>query len=97
MSAIVSSSSFIEDSVNAATIRRGRRRRSPTSFRKDQLEVLETEFVSNHYPNIYARERLATSLQLPESRIQVCSKSVLMIFTSAPHQSCHRKDFNILE
>ena len=69
MSTMVSSGSFADGSVNTTTSRR--RRRSPTTFTKAQLETLESEFISNHYLDIYARERLATSLQLTESRIQV--------------------------
>ena len=46
-------------------------RRLPTVYTDRQLERLEAEFKTDQYPDIHARERLATSLQLKEDRIQV--------------------------
>lgn len=64
--------SIIITQVSSSSIPTKRpRRRRPTIFTELQLQILETAFNDNQYPDIIAREQLASSLHLGEDRIMV--------------------------
>ncbi|CAJ0580637.1 unnamed protein product, partial [Mesorhabditis spiculigera] len=48
-----------------------KKRRHRTIFTQYQIDELEKAFQDAHYPDVYAREVLATKTELPEDRIQV--------------------------
>ena len=57
---------------------RGSQRRKRTKFDKNQHKVLMEAFEKDPYPDITVREELAKQIQIPEPRIQVKYKFVLL-------------------
>lgn len=52
---------------------------SRTIFTSYQMELLDKAFQEAHYPDVYAREMLSLKTDLPEDRIQVKHKAVVMV------------------
>ncbi|KAI1297221.1 Paired box protein Pax-6 [Halotydeus destructor] len=81
------------DDDAAARLRLKRKlQRNRTSFTPDQIEALEKEFERTHYPDVFARERLALKIDLPEARIQASLDHLLQVWFSNRRAKWRREE-----
>ena len=77
------------------SVKRSAHRRERTMFSESDLEVLESTFSYDQYPDIHTREHLAGKLNVTEDRIQV--RLVSNCFTkSSPFFTTERLRIDII-
>lgn len=87
----ITNAPIVDTSDDQARLRLKRKlQRNRTSFTNEQIDSLEKEFERTHYPDVFARERLAAKIQLPEARIQV---NFAQKFSFHDIDDCHLQSF----
>ncbi|XP_042191403.1 paired box protein Pax-6 [Callorhinchus milii] len=59
------------DFPGAQKVQTNSQQRNRTVFMQEQSEALEQEFTKTQYPDVFAREKLASKTSIPEARIRV--------------------------